>query len=141
MREHAAWTAVQKVIAKFKSADKYVFAIPMWNFGIPYRLKHYLDLVVQPTYTFAFDPQKGYQGLMESKPVLAIYARGGVYEEGAPAEAMDFQKRYMDALFGFLGFAEPKSIFVEPTIHEGPEAATKMKKDCIKQARELARSV
>ena len=24
----------------FKSADKYIVSLPMWNFGIPYKLKH-----------------------------------------------------------------------------------------------------
>lgn len=33
-----AWKAIEAVIEEFKSADKYVLAVPMWNFGIPYRL-------------------------------------------------------------------------------------------------------
>jgi FMN-dependent NADH-azoreductase len=45
-----AWEAVEKVIDRFKSADKYLFSLPMWNFGIPYKLKHYFDVIVQPTY-------------------------------------------------------------------------------------------
>ncbi len=38
-QEAAAWVAVERVIKAFLSADKYVMAVPMWNFGIPYRLK------------------------------------------------------------------------------------------------------
>ena len=34
-----AWKAVESTIEKFKKADKVVIAAPMWNIGIPYRLK------------------------------------------------------------------------------------------------------
>ena len=44
--ELSAWKAVEAVIEQFTSADKYVFAVPMWNFGIPYRLKQYIDIIV-----------------------------------------------------------------------------------------------
>ena len=36
--------SVETLIADFTAADKYVLATPMWNFGVPYRLKHYIDL-------------------------------------------------------------------------------------------------
>jgi FMN-dependent NADH-azoreductase len=49
-----AWNAVTKLAEHFKSADKYLFSLPMWNFGIPYRLKHYIDLLVQPGLAFSF---------------------------------------------------------------------------------------
>jgi putative NADPH-quinone reductase len=32
----------------------------MWNFGIPYKLKHYIDVLTQPGQTFNFDPTTGY---------------------------------------------------------------------------------
>ena len=56
-QDRAAWRAVEAIIEEFKAADKYVLSIPMWNFGIPYALKHYIDLIVQPGYTFRFDPE------------------------------------------------------------------------------------
>ena len=35
-REQAqAWKRVEAVIERFKSADWYLFSLPMWNFGIP----------------------------------------------------------------------------------------------------------
>ena len=30
-----AWKPVVSLIEHFKSADKYLFSLPMWNFGIP----------------------------------------------------------------------------------------------------------
>ena len=33
--EVAAWNEVQGLFDRFNTADKYVFSVPMWNFGIP----------------------------------------------------------------------------------------------------------
>ena len=46
-----AWRSVEKIIAQFAVADRYLFSLPMWNFSVPYKLKHYIDLIVQPGYT------------------------------------------------------------------------------------------
>lgn len=62
--QRKAWRSVEQVIERFAAADKYLFAVPMWNFGIPYRLKHYINVLVQPGYTFSYDPQQGYRGLL-----------------------------------------------------------------------------
>src|SRR3974377_1843347 len=50
----AAWQPVVKTINHFKGFDKYVISSPMWNFGVPYRLKQYIDVLVQPSLTFAY---------------------------------------------------------------------------------------
>jgi FMN-dependent NADH-azoreductase len=52
------WKEVERVIEQFTSADKYLLAVPMWNFSIPYRLKQYIDLLIQPGYTFTFSEEK-----------------------------------------------------------------------------------
>ena len=59
-----------KIAEHFKSADKYVFSLPMWNFGIPYKLKHFIDVLVQPGLTFSFSPETGYKGLVTGKPAV-----------------------------------------------------------------------
>jgi FMN-dependent NADH-azoreductase len=90
--EKQAWDKVVAVIAEFKDADKYVFAVPMWNFSIPYRLKQYIDVIVQPGQTFSVDSAGNYKGLVTGKPVFVSYASGGDYPAGTPAEAFDLQK-------------------------------------------------
>lgn len=118
--ELQAWVAVEKVIAHFKDADKYVLSVPMWNFGIPYRLKQYFDLLIQPGYTFMAD-ESGYQGLIKDKPIAVIYARGGSYPEGGETEAFDLQKKYVGLVLGFMGFETVHTIVVEPTLRGRPE--------------------
>ncbi len=134
--QEAAWQAVVDVCDEFKSADKYVFSLPMWNFGIPYKLKHYIDVLAQPGQTFSFDPATGYSGLVTGKPVAVIYARGGAYGSDE-AKGMDLQKGYMDLLLGFIGFSEVHSIMVEPTLAAADEVA-KTEAAAIAQAEKIA---
>ena len=71
------------MIERFKSADWYLFSLPMWNFGVPYVLKHLIDVIVQPGLTFSFSPTEGYKGLVTGKKAVAVYARGGAYGSGS----------------------------------------------------------
>ncbi len=132
-----AWKQVEEIIEHFKSFDKYVFAVPMWNFGIPYRLKHYLDILIQPTYTFGFTDNGDYKGLVTGKPAFVAYARGGNYSKEAEGQ-VDFQKRYLELALGFIGFETIHSVIAQPTLAEGPEGAKTARQDAIEQARKLA---
>ena len=136
--ELAAWKSVEAVIEQFTSADKYVMAIPMWNFSIPYRLKQYLDVILQPGYTFSFTPEEGYKGLVTGKPVLVVYARGGEYPEGSDFAAYDLQKPYMDAVLAFMGFTDIRNIIVEPCLMGGPDTAKAKREQAIGEARQAA---
>jgi len=137
--ERRAWTHVEKIIEDFKLADKYLISLPMWNFGIPYRLKQYIDILVQPGYTFTVG-EKGYEGLVKGKPVAAVYARGGAYPAGSPGEAFDLQKKYIELIFGFMGFENIRSIVVEPTLQGAPEEIEKMVQAAIEKARDMAKT-
>lgn len=138
-QEQRVWTEVEAVIERFKAADKYVLAVPMWNFSIPYRLKQYIDILVQPNYTFRVG-ENGYEGLVKGKPLLAIYARGGAYPKGTPGEAYDQQIRYVEQIFGFIGFTAVQGLIVEPTLNQGEEEAKKAVASAIEQAKMLAQT-
>ena len=117
----AAWAGVIKVIEHFKSFDKYVISSPMWNFGIPYRLKQYFDVIVQPAMTFKYTPEKGYEGLVKGKPAMLILARGGEYRQGNPAETFDFQESYLRAILGYIGFTDIRCVCIQGTLQNPPE--------------------
>jgi len=136
-REQDAWQSVERVIDDFKRADKYVFAVPMWNFGIPYRLKHYIDVLVQPGYTFRVGPN-GYEGLVTGKRAMTVYARGGSYAEGTPGAALDMQKKYLDAILRFIGFEDIRSLEVESTLGGGAEGEKKAVEEGARTARRIA---
>ena len=136
--ELQVWKDVERVIEQFTSADKYVLAVPMWNFGIPYRLKQYIDLLVQPGYTFSYSEDTGYQGLVVGKPMLAVYARGGEYPAGGGTEAFDLQTKYIELIFGFIGFENIRSVVVEPTLQGGPDVAEAKRQGAIGKVKEIA---
>lgn len=133
----AGWKKIEEIIGRFKSADKYVISLPMWNFTIPYILKHYFDIIIQPGYTFSYSPQEGYKGLVTGKPILAIYARGGQYGAGSGGEAYDLQTKTLEQLLGFIGFTDIKKILVEPTMGapaEKEKMMEKVKAEAVKMA-------
>lgn len=137
--ELTAWRAIEAVIDEFKSADKYVFAVPMWNFNIPYRLKQYIDVIVQPSYTFSFSPDEGYSGLVTKKPVFIAYARGGEYPAGSDFESFDLQTKYLELILGFIGFTDIGKVVVEPTLGE-PDLTDERRETAIKKAQTMAES-
>jgi len=136
--ELQVWKNVEEVIEQFTSADKYVLAVPMWNFGIPYRLKQYIDLLVQPGYTFSYSEDTGYKGLVVGKPLLAVYARGGEYPPGSGTEAFDLQTKYIELIFGFIGFKDIRSVVVEPTLQGGPVVTEAKRQGAIGKVKEIA---
>ena len=133
--QKAAWKAVENIISQFKQADRYLFSIPMWNFSIPYKLKHYIDLIVQPDYTFSFSPQEGYKGLVGNKPAAVVYARGGEYSSEIGPELKDFQTRYFETVLNFMGITTIQSIIAGPTAGPKKEEAVEQ---AIQQAVQIA---
>jgi FMN-dependent NADH-azoreductase len=112
----------------------------MWNFSIPYKLKHFIDVLVQPGLAFSFTPETGYQGLVTGKPAVAIYARGGAYGPGSGAEGYDAQSPYLRQILGFIGFTDIKEIFVESTL-SGPKAKDAAVAAGNRKAAELASAI
>ncbi|MBN1126049.1 MAG: NAD(P)H-dependent oxidoreductase [Sedimentisphaerales bacterium] len=133
-----AWKKVEWIIEQFKKADRYVLSTPMWNFGIPYRLKHYFDILIQPGYTFSFDSETGYKGLVTGKPIAVVYARGGSYAPGTATASYDMQKPYVELALQFIGFTSIHSIVVEPTLHGSSQEQTLVIEKAIKQAGRIA---
>jgi FMN-dependent NADH-azoreductase len=128
-----AWKRVTEVIERFKSADWYLFSLPMWNFGVPYVLKHLIDVIVQPGLTFSYSPTEGYKGLVTDRKAVAVYARGGAYGAGTGMEGYDLQSKTLGGVLGFIGVTDVTNIFVEPTL-----AAPADSEAAIKSAKDLA---
>ena len=115
----------KSVFKRFAAADVYVLNTPLWNNGIPYVLKQYIDLVTQPGWTFGFDPIKGYEGLMAGKRAFVIHA-SGVYHEGiSPNFGADFATPYLADWFRFIGVTDLQQMHVAPTVLNTDYAATK----------------
>jgi len=113
------WAGVIQEIERLRSADKVIVSTPMWNFSIPYRLKHYLDLVCQPALSFYVNQQGEYVGTITGKPIQFVLSSGSPYEVRFPKESdgtkTDFARPYLEHIARFIGFEDIRFIKIEPT--------------------------
>ncbi|MDX8466483.1 NAD(P)H-dependent oxidoreductase [Mesorhizobium sp. VK23B] len=134
-----AWSRMEALAAPLLAADKLLMAVPLWNFSIPYRLKHYIDLVSQKDILFSFD-QTGFGGLMKAKKAAVIYARGLDYaptSNWTPGERYDFQRPYVEAWLRFIGLTDIQGVVVERTLF-GLEADAEARRAAASEARAMA---
>ncbi len=113
-----AWEEIIARIERFLAADAYLISVPMWNFSIPYRLKHYLDVIIQPNYLFRYT-EKGPEGLVKGKKMAVVTSRGGDYSAQGMRQH-DMQEPYLRAVFGFAGITDITFINAQP-MDMGPE--------------------
>jgi FMN-dependent NADH-azoreductase len=112
----AAWQAARATFARFAAADHYLLSVPMWNAGIPYILKQFIDVVSQPGMVFGFDPQTGYTGLMTGKKAAVVYT-SAVYGPGRPASfGADFQAPYLADWLRWAGITDITEIAFRPNL-------------------------
>ena len=121
-KENNAWAKVIEIFNEFQDADHYIFSVPMWNFSIPYKLKHYIDIVTQPGLSWSYSPEDGYSGLMTGKEATIIYASGDGYGEGTGFESYDLQKPYITLWLTFIGFEKIESLIADRTLFEPEES-------------------
>ncbi len=107
-----AWGEIIQHINRFKTADRFLISSPMWNFGIPYMLKHYIDLIVQPKYLFQYREDGSVEGLVKDKKMIVITSRGGNYEE--KDKPLEHQESYLRVIFNFIGIQDIEFINVQP---------------------------
>jgi len=93
---------------QLKSCDILVLAYPMHNFGMPAKIKAWLDLVVLKGETFDNDKK-----MMSGKKALTLYTSGGFYSN--TTFNFDYPNWNSIALisaanFQFMGFDEYKTI-------------------------------
>ena len=131
-----AWNPIERQIERFLSAEGFLISAPMWNFSIPYPLKHYIDLIIQPKYLFRYT-DKGVEGLAKNKKMIVITSRGGDYGPGSPFTSYDFQEPYLRAVFGFVGINDITFINAQPMDALGVE----VQNEKIEQAKALARKM
>jgi FMN-dependent NADH-azoreductase len=129
-RAGAEWAQVQALGARVTAADLLVFAVPMWNGGIPWALKLFIDTVTQPGIAFRFDPETGYHGLLGGRRAVTVYT-SRVFPRFGP----DHQSTYLRWWLRFCGIEEIHELRLQPT-YPAPDLDR-----AIAQARDLAGSL
>jgi FMN-dependent NADH-azoreductase len=111
-----AWRAVEATFRRFDAADRYLFSVPMWNAGVPYVLKQFIDVVSQPGLLFGFDPVTGYRGLLQGKKAAVVYT-SAVYGPGrGPAFGSDFQSTFFSDWLHWAGVEDVTEIHLRPDL-------------------------
>ena len=112
--ESKVWERIQSLIQRFQNADRIVLGTPMWNFSLPYKLKHLIDLVAQRNYLFSYDGKK-YGPLLNVEKAIAVYTRGSRYLEGTPIppSQFDYQATYLDFWLKLVGIRDLRSVVVD----------------------------
>ncbi len=80
--ERDAFAVAERIAVRFALAERVLISTPMWNFGIPYKLKQWIDVISQPGLTFRFDSARGYLPLLKDRPTVVILASGGDFVTG-----------------------------------------------------------
>lgn len=114
--EEIAWHRARLAFERFAAADLYLFSLPMWNSGVPYIAKQFIDVVSQPGWVFGFDGETGYSGLLEGKRAAVVYT-SAVYGEGRPpAFGADFQQPFFEGWLRWAGIDEIDSVEFRPNL-------------------------
>ncbi|RQR65111.1 FMN-dependent NADH-azoreductase [Burkholderia sp. Bp9126] len=136
----SAWARIDALAARFHAADKLLFGIPLWNFGVPYKLKHLIDVISQKDVLFTFDGT-GFAGKLAGRKAAVVYARGLDYASPGsftPAREYDLQRPYVEMWLKFVGVTDVQDIVVEKTLFGDDGRAGRV--DAVERARALARA-
>jgi len=111
-----AWAEAIRTFRRFDEADRYLFSVPMWNAGIPYILKQFIDVISQPGLVFGFDPAAGYSGLLRGKRATVIYTSAVYGPDRGPAFGADFQAPYLEEWLRWAGITDVRTIHFRPNL-------------------------
>lgn len=120
--------ADSSVLDQFLEADTIVIGAPMYNFTLPSQLKAWIDRIAIAGKTFRYT-ENGPEGLAGGKRVIIALARGGFYNEGSAAAALEHLETYLRGVFNFIGI-EPEFVAADG-LAVGPE----QRESSISQAR------
>lgn len=135
--EEVAWSAINAYADRLKAADLLLFSVPMWNWTVPYKLKHLIDLVSQKDVLFTFD-ERGMNGLLTRQRAVCIYARGADFTPGAGFPlGWDHQQPFMQTWLNSIGVTQIDSVIVQKTVM-GPELDRAARDAGCREARDLA---
>jgi len=113
--QREAFAELERMAMRFAHADRVLISTPMWNFGLPYKLKQWFDLIVQPGLTFRFDPAQGYLPLLKDRPTIAIVASGGDFVTGMNRGRIDMATPYLREALRFIGVSDVRFALIGPT--------------------------
>ena len=110
----------------------------MWNAGVPYVLKQFIDVVSQPGMVFGVDPATGYRHLLAGtgKRAAVVYTSAVWGPALGPEFGRDFQSTYFNDWLAWTGITDISEIRHHPTLtgdaEESRQAAMAAARDIAK---------
>lgn len=112
-KQQTLYDELVRLFNQFNSADDYLFSVPMWNFGVPWKLKLYIDLLSMPGTLFGFDPAVGYSGLLKNKRATAVYS-AAIYSSGTSKQfGTDHVSTHFTDWLNFAGIDDVATIWYQ----------------------------
>lgn len=100
----AAVRLAAELVDELFEADAYLFAVPIYNWGVPQQLKHWIDMVITDSRMGA-----AVERPIAGRPAVLVEARGGGYSPGTPREGWDHVSPYLNHILGDLWASTSRS--------------------------------
>ncbi len=109
--------ASDELIGELEAADVIVLGTPMYNWGMPARLKAWVDQIVRIGRTFSFDLARGdfpLEPLLSGKALVLLTSAGEFgFEPGGVREGMNHLAPHVATLQPYLGICDTYHVGIE----------------------------
>ena len=143
------WTPPQRqavelaatLVDELLDAEAYLFAVPLYNFGVSQHFKAWVDLAITDPRLAAGGPQP-----LRGRPAVLVVVRGGAYGPGTPREGWDHAsgwiRRILQDVWGLdlrVVESEFTLVGVNPALDEFKDLAAQMRAEAERVAAQHGR--
>lgn len=141
--QHSAVDLAGTLVDELTHADAYLFAVPLYNFGVSQHFKTYVDLVTT-------DPRMGpsVAPVTSGKPGVLVTVQGGNYSPGTPKDGWDHATAWMRRILEDVWeldldvvTREFTLVGVNPALDDFTDLADRIRTDAEDQARRNGRAL
>jgi FMN-dependent NADH-azoreductase len=125
--QETALAVRRELVDEVLAADAYLFAVPMYNWGIPGNFKAWLDQIIEQGRTMLPDGSP-----LSGRPATVVLSYGGGYFAGAPREGWDHVRPYLETVLVKALGLDARFVIAQLTLAERVPAMA----DLIPQAKE-----
>ncbi len=139
--QKAAVALAATLTEELLESDAYLFAVPLYNFGVSQHFKAWVDLVLT-------DPRMASRAgqALKDRPAVLVVVRGGAYGPGTPREGWDhavgWMRRILEDVWGLdlrVVESEFTLVGVNPALDEFKDLAAQMRAEAERLAAEHGR--
>lgn len=126
--QRAALALRAELVGEVVAADAYLFAVPMYNWGVAGSFKVWLDQIIEQGKTLSPDGPP-----LAGRPATVVLSYGGGYFPGTPREGWDHVQPYLETVFVKAMGLDVRFVTVQLTLAERVPAMAEL----IPQSKEL----